>query len=87
MESTGNGCAVLISFAGTSPYGHEMPGQGMGSLDWELLNTTERLEAKMNDKRRRIAANSSVHSDALEEEPSGWFLDREPFFGSPMCLL
>ncbi len=41
MESTGNGFAVLISFVGTSPCRHRMSGQGMGSFDRELLNTTE----------------------------------------------
>ena len=44
----------------------------------------------MKKKRRRIAVNSSTRSDALEEEPSGWFMGREPFFGSSMgflCLL
>ena len=87
MESTGNGFAVLISFVGTSPCRHRMPGQGIGSFDRELLDRTEQLEAKTKEKRRRIATHASICSDALEDEPSGWFLDREPFFGSPMCLL
>ena len=90
MESTGNGFAVLISFVGTSPCRHRMPGQGMGSFDRELLNTMEQLEAKTNEKRWQITANSSTRSDTLEDEPGGWFLGREPFFGSSMgflCLL
>ncbi len=87
MESTGNGFAVLISFIGTSPCRHRMSGQGMGSFDRELLNTMEQIEAELNEKRRRLAANSSIRSDALEDEPSGWFLGRKPFFGLPICLL
>ena len=32
MESVGNGCAVLNSFAGTGPCGHEMPDPAKGSF-------------------------------------------------------